>query len=115
MHCSCCLHANEKPFIAYFCYCDTKGSTNKEDWTKSDEFDGHIGIEFKTGYNLEPIVQKTVKLFFDPDSIMRLSQDQYDSLNNDYKLLYDYYIALKTGDFPEELANRTPGHCHQGR
>ena len=38
----CLLHANEKTYIVYFLLCDNEGGP-KEDWTKSPEFDGHIG------------------------------------------------------------------------
>ena len=104
----CLKHCNEKPWGKYLLFCDWKGNIK----SKSPSFDGHIGIQFKKGIKLLPIID--FEKF--PDCIFKeLPDDLVKSMNSDYKTLYDLCLAVKTGVVSPELAARTLGICHQAR
>ena len=107
----CLLHANERTYMVYFIFCDNEGLSTD---TTSPGFDGHIGIMFKKGLQLEAIIIRDFNPFADCD-FQKLPKELYDALNHDYKLLHDLILATVSGNFPEELAIRTIGHAHQAR
>ena len=89
-------------------FCDCKGKIQ----SKSPSFDGHIGIQFKKGLKLKPIINFEQ---FPDCNFVELPEDLVKSMNSDYRTLYDLCLAVKTGVVSPELAARTLGVCHQAR
>ena len=105
----CLKHGNEKPWGKYLKYCDGFGTIN----TKSPSFDGHLGILFKDGIKKG---QELVDYESFPDcNFQEMPKDHVKSMNNDYQMLHNYCVAVKSGTISKELAARIIGKCHQAR
>ena len=102
------IHAVEKVMSHYFILMDLGRTT-------SPGYDGPLGKLFKDGIKTEPIVNFE-PMSGDPIIIPSHILNSPD-FNNDTRLLYEYYIASHNnpGDFPENLAKKQPGCCHQVR
>ena len=96
--------------VKYFKYCDAGGKKVK---TKSPQYDGNIGKNFKEKLVLKPIVKfQTIagKVEVYDDELIK-------SFNNDFLYFYLICHAVQNGweNFPEFLVYKLIGHVHQAR
>ena len=96
----------------YFMYCD---GGHEGLASTSPDYNGPIGRNFKDGLELKDIVDfKPIRGIF---PVKEYLKHFIDSLNKDWRLLYEYYMAVVKGpkSFSKALAARIPGHVHKAR
>ena len=103
---SCMLHENELPFRKVFDILDGGHGT-----TGPESFGGDIGKAAKENLHEKDVVDFEMM----ETNLEDISEDVYEDLSRDQKLLYDYIKAISIGKVPQKLAIQKVGPLNHSR